>query len=81
MAVRETTSAKRRSPSPPTTAGATPELAHDVPTTFARDGPLPVLPVRQEKELPLKEYKSVAERCVFSFLRACYYVLGERGYG
>lgn len=31
---------------------------------------MPVLPVRQEKELPLKEYKSVAERCVFFFF-AC----------
>lgn len=66
MAVRESTQAKRRSTSP-AGATATPEvpvrsLTPDVPTSFARDGPLPVLPKRQLDGLILKDYKTVAER-------------------
>jgi len=44
-------------PTPPTTA-AEPET----PTSFTRDGALPVLPACQPDNLSLKEYKSVAER-------------------
>lgn len=70
VAVRESTQAKRRSVSP-TRATATPEvlarsLTPDVPISFARDGPLPVVPKRQANELLLKDYKSVAERFVYA---------------
>lgn len=66
VAVRESTQAKRRSTSP-TDATATPEvparpLAPDVPTSFTRDGPLPVVLKRQTEGLLLRDYKSVAER-------------------
>lgn len=66
MAVRESTQVKRRSTSP-ALATTTPEvparsLAPDVPTSFAKDGPLPVVPNRQGEGLLLKDYKSVAER-------------------
>lgn len=69
MTVRESTHAKRRSASP-THATTTPEvparsLAPDVPASFAKDGPLPVVPNRQVEGLLLKDYRSVAERFVY----------------
>lgn len=69
MAVRESTQVKRRSTSPALVT-TTPEvpprsLPPDVPTSFAKDGPLPVVPNRQGEGLLLKDYKSVAERFFF----------------
>lgn len=59
--VRSHSAVKRQSTTPapiPTPPPPEPE----VPTSFSRDEPLPVLPERQPDDLPLREYKSVAER-------------------
>ena len=39
-----------------------PSTQPDAPTSFARDGPLPVLPLCQPNDLQLKDFRSVAER-------------------
>ncbi|KAL7269155.1 hypothetical protein RUND412_008194 [Rhizina undulata] len=59
----------KRSSTTPTEAASPPRkqsISLEVPTTFARDGPLPVLPERQPQKLSSKDYKSVAESKVMA---------------
>lgn len=58
---RSHSAVKRQSttPAPPPTP---PPTRPEIPTSFSKEEALPVLPERQPDNLPLKEYKSVAER-------------------
>ena len=67
VTVRDSHPSKHRSATPaaetppPEEQTSTPE----VPTSFAKDGPLPVIPQRQPDGLLLSDYKSVAERFAY----------------
>jgi len=64
IAVRESHPSKHRSATPAAET-PTPEeqtSVPEVPTSFTKDGPLPVIPQRQSDGLLLSDYKSVAER-------------------
>lgn len=50
-------------PAPPAVVTPPPPPEPAFPTSFDRDGPLPVLTECQPDDLPLKDFKSVAERC------------------
>ncbi|RPA92573.1 hypothetical protein L873DRAFT_1847707 [Choiromyces venosus 120613-1] len=68
VAVRESHPSKHRSVTP-TVESSTPEeqpSTPEVPTSFTKDGPLPVIPQRQSDGLPLSDYKSVAESKVMA---------------
>ncbi|CUS09828.1 unnamed protein product [Tuber aestivum] len=69
VAVRESHPSKHHSATPAAAETPTPEeqtSIPEVPTSFTKDGPLPVIPQRQPDGLLLSDYKSVAESKVMA---------------
>ncbi|PWW76705.1 hypothetical protein C7212DRAFT_279490 [Tuber magnatum] len=69
VAVRESHPSKHHSATPAAAETPTPEeqtSTPEVPTSFTRDGPLPVIPHRQPDGLLLSDHKSVAESKVMA---------------
>ncbi|CAZ81841.1 unnamed protein product [Tuber melanosporum] len=69
VAVRESHPSKHRSATPAAAEAPTPEEqtpTPEVPTSFTKDGPLPVIPQRQPGGLLLSDYQSVAESKVMA---------------
>ncbi|KAG0640332.1 hypothetical protein HOY80DRAFT_959284 [Tuber brumale] len=69
VAVRESRPSKHRTATPTAAEAPTPEeqaSTPEVPTSFTKDGPLPVIPQCQPGGLLLSDYKSVAESKVMA---------------